>query len=169
MESDSSPVTVRAATEADAPALANIYNHYVAQTVITFEEDPISAADMVQRMDETRSASLPWLIAQELDRVVGYACAAKWRERSAYRFSAEITAYLAPGERRRGIGSKLYAELFPLLQTRGIHAVMAGIALPNEASIALHEKFGMRKVAHFHEVGSKLGRWVDVGYWQRTF
>jgi L-amino acid N-acyltransferase YncA len=169
MQSDSSPVRVRAATEADAPALADIYNYYVAQAVITFEEDPISAADMVQRMAEARAASLPWLIAEELDRVVGYACATKWRERSAYRFSAEITAYLTPGERRRGIGSKLYAELFPLLQTRGIHAVMAGIALPNEASIALHEKFGMRKVAHFREVGFKLGRWVDVGYWQRTF
>ena len=68
----------------------------------------------------------------------------------------------------RGIGSNLYAELFPILQARGIHAVMGGIALPNEASVALHEKFGMRKVAHFKEVGFKLDRWVDVGYWQRT-
>jgi L-amino acid N-acyltransferase YncA len=85
------------------------------------------------------------------------------------RFSAEVTVYVEPGHARRGIGSKLYTRLFPILQTRGIHAVIGGIALPNEASVALHEKFGMRKVAHFTEVGFKFDRWIDVGYWQRTF
>ena len=80
----------------------------------------------------------------------------------------EVTVYVAPGHAGRGIGSRLYGELFPILKTRGIHAVIGGIALPNEASVALHEKFGMRKVAHFEEVGFKFDRWIDVGYWQRT-
>jgi phosphinothricin acetyltransferase len=80
----------------------------------------------------------------------------------------EITVYVAPENARGRIGSSLYARLFPMLQARGIHAVIAGIALANEASVALHEKFGMRKVSHFPEVGFKFGRWIDVGYWQRT-
>ena len=85
-----------------------------------------------------------------------------------YRFSVEVTVYVAPGHAGRGIGSTLYGELFPMLKTLGIRAVIGGIALPNEASVALHEKFGMRKVAHFGEVGFKFDRWIDVGYWQRT-
>jgi L-amino acid N-acyltransferase YncA len=148
--------------------IAAIYNHYVEQTIVTFEEAPVSDAGMAARLDEVRSESLPWLVAEEAGRLVGYASASKWKSRSAYRFSAEITVYVEPAHARRGIGSKLYSRLFPLLQARGIHAVIGGIALPNEASVALHEKFGMRKVAHFPEVGFKFGRWIDVGYWQRT-
>lgn len=159
---------MRPATESDAQAITDIYNHYVTATVVTFEEEPIDAAEMSRRMQEVRSASLPWLVAEEDGQVVGYAYATKWRARSGYRFSAEITVYLAPTRGGRGIGSKLYGELFPILQARGIHAVMGGIALPNDASVALHEKFGLRKVAHFEQVGFKFDRWIDVGYWQRT-
>lgn len=108
-------------------------------------------------------------MAEEGGEIVEYAYATPWRSRSGYRFSAEITVYVAPEHGGRGIGSKLYADLFPLIQTRRIHAVMGGIALPNDASIALHEKFGMRKVAHFEAAGFKFNRWIDVGYWQRTF
>lgn len=92
-----------------------------------------------------------------------------WKPRTGYRFSAEITIYLAPGHTGRGIGRALYAQLFPRLEALDIHAVMAGIALPNAASAALHEAFGLRKVAHFAEVGFKQDRWIDVGYWQRVF
>jgi L-amino acid N-acyltransferase YncA len=161
--------TIRAAAPADADAITAIYNHYVTETVVTFEEELVSAAEMARRMEEIRSESLPWLVAEDGGRAVGYAYATKWRARSGYRFSAEITVYVAPEHTGRSIGSSLYAQLFPILQARGIHAVMGGIALPNDASIALHEKFGLQKVAHFLEVGFKLGRWVDVGYWQRTF
>jgi L-amino acid N-acyltransferase YncA len=98
---------------------------------------------------------------------VGYASASPWKSRSGYRFSAEITVYVEPGQEGRGIGSALYGALFPMLQARGVHAVIGGIALPNDASVALHEKFGMRKVAHFQETGYKHGRWIDVGYWER--
>jgi L-amino acid N-acyltransferase YncA len=160
--------TIRAAAPADAAAIAVIYNHYVTQTVVTFEEQVVSAAEIARRIEDVRSASLPWLVAEQASRVLGYAYAAKWRARSAYRFSAEVTVYLAPRDAGRGIGSSLYAELFRILRAHGIHAVIGGIALPNEASVALHEKFGMRKIAHFHEVGFKFDRWVDVGYWQCT-
>ncbi len=134
---------------------------------MTFEEEPVAAAEIVRRVEEVRSASLPWLVAEDGSRVLGYAYATPWKVRSGYRFSAEITMYLAPDQAGRGIGSSLYGQLFPMLQARRIHAVMGGIALPNEASVALHEKFGMRKVAHFEAVGFKFDRWIDVGYWQR--
>ena len=153
----------------DAASIAVIYGHYIEHTVVTFEEELVAEAEMVRRIEEVRSLSLPWLVADSAGRIDGYAYASKWRPRSAYRFSVEVTVYLAPGVVGRGIGSALYAELFGMLPALGVHAAMGGISLPNEASIALHEKFGMRKVAHFEEVGFKLGRWVDVGYWQRTF
>ncbi len=161
--------TIRPAERADAARIAEIYNHYVAQTVVTFEEEAVAAGEMARRVEEVQGASLPWLVAEDDGRVVGYAYAAKWRPRSAYRFSVEVTVYLGPDDGGRGIGSGLYGEVFPVLQRQGLHAVMAVIALPNEASVALHEKFGMRKVGHLHEVGFKFDRWIDVGYWQRTF
>jgi phosphinothricin acetyltransferase len=161
--------TIREAAASDAAVVADIYNHYVTATVVTFEEEPVPVAETARRIQEVRSESLPWLVAEADGRVVGYAYARPWHVRSAYRFSAEITVYLAASHARRGIGSALYGELLPILQTRRIHAVIGGIALPNEASVALHEKFGLHKVAHFEEVGFKFDRWIDVGYWQRTF
>ena len=153
---------------ADAAAIAEIYNHYIEHTVVTFEETLVSAADFVARIEVVHATGFPWLVAEEAGRVLGYAYATKWKERSAYRFSAEVTVYLAPTATGRGLGTRLYTELFPMLDARGLHALMGGITLPNEASVALHEKFGMRKVAHFEEVGFKFGRWLAVGYWQRT-
>ena len=158
---------IRNATAADAEAIATIYNHYVEKTVVTFEEEPVSAAEMQRRMDDVASSSLPWLVGELEGRVVGYAYATKWKARSAYRFSVETTVYLAEGLGKQGLGSRLYEELFRRLKGQGIHAAIGGIALPNYASVALHEKFGMRKVAHFEQVGFKFGKWVDVAYWER--
>ncbi|HEU4521105.1 MAG TPA: arsinothricin resistance N-acetyltransferase ArsN1 family B [Thermoanaerobaculia bacterium] len=158
---------LRAATLSDAPAIAAIYNHYIRETIVTFEEKPVSGADFKRRIDEVFAASFPWLVAADGAGIAGYAYATPWKPRSGYRYSAEVTVYLAPDRGRRGVGTLLYSELFRLLEERGTHAVMGGIALPNQASIALHEKFGMRKVAHFEAVGFKFGRWIDVGYWQR--
>jgi len=158
---------VRAAKLSDAAAVAAIYNHYVANSIVTFEEQPVPDAEMARRIEEVNAASFPWLVAAEGDDIRGYAYAAPWKRRAAYRHSAEITVYLADGRTGRGLGSKLYGQLLPMLTARGIHAVIGGIALPNPASIALHEKFGLRKVAHFEAVGFKRGRWIDVGYWQR--
>jgi phosphinothricin acetyltransferase len=158
---------IRAAVAGDASGIADIYNHYVSKTVVTFEEDEVPITEMARRIEEATSATLPWLVAERDGRIVGYANATKWRPRSAYRYSTEVTVYVAPDSWRLGIGSRLYEELFPRLQARGIHAAMGGIALPNEASVALHEKFGFSKVAHFREVGFKFNKWIDAGYWQR--
>jgi phosphinothricin acetyltransferase len=158
---------IRAAAPSDAAAIAAIYNHYVTETAVTFEEEPVAAAEIARRLEEVRANSLPWLVAAESGKVLAYAYAAPWKGRFGYRHSAEITVYVASECAGRGLGSMLYGELIPMLQARGIHAIMGGIALPNDASVALHEKFGLRKVAHFHEAGFKFGRWIDVGYWQR--
>jgi phosphinothricin acetyltransferase len=159
--------SIRTATADDADRIADIYNHYVRHTVVTFEEEPVSGEQMRQRMDDVFASSLPWLVGEIDGRVVGYAYATKWKARSAYRFSAETTVYLEDGLSKQGLGSRLYEELFRRLKGQGIHAAIGGIALPNFASVALHEKFGMRKVAHFEQVGFKFGKWVDVAYWER--
>jgi phosphinothricin acetyltransferase len=98
--------------------------------------------------------------------MVGYAYAKPWRPRSAYRFSVETTIYIAPGYQRRGVGAALYRDLLAALRQLDVHAAVGGIALPNDASVALHERLGFKKVGQFVEIGFKLGRWVDVGYWE---
>jgi phosphinothricin acetyltransferase len=160
--------TIRSATTSDADVIANIYNHYVTDTIVTFEEEPVSSFEMVRRMEEVWSSVLPWLVAELDGRIVGYAYATKWKARYGYRFSTEVSVYLDTEHGGRGIGSKLYGELFPILRERGIRNIIGGIALPNAASVALHEKFGMEKVAHFKSIGVKFNQWIDVGYWQRS-
>ena len=159
---------IRPASASDAQAIAQIYNHYIQNSVITFEEQVVSAQDMATRIQDVAASALPWLVADQEGRVAGYAYATKWKARSAYRFSVEITVYLEPGRQGQGLGSQLYAALLARLRELGVHSVIGGIALPNPGSVALHEKFGLTKVAHFSEVGYKFERWVDVGYWQTT-
>jgi L-amino acid N-acyltransferase YncA len=159
---------IRDATRDDAAAIVTIYNHFVQHTIVTFEEEPVAADEIVRRMESVWSADLPWLVAEEMGQVIGYAYATKWKERIGYRFSVETSVYLAPDAGGRGVGSALYRALFPRLDARGVHVALGGIALPNDASIALHEKMGMHKVAHFEQTGRKFGRWIDVGYWQRA-
>ena len=157
---------IRPAKPADGEALAEIYNHYIRHTAITFEEEVLHAEAMSARLQRVGELGLPWLVAEDSDAIVGYAYANRWRERSAYRFSVESTVYLAPGASGNGYGSRLYSALFEELRKLGVHAVIGGITLPNPASVALHEKMGMQKVAEFPEVGYKQGQWLDVGYWQ---
>ncbi|MFZ6751682.1 arsinothricin resistance N-acetyltransferase ArsN1 family B [Undibacterium sp. Ren11W] len=157
---------IRPVKTADAEAICNIYNYYVENTTISFEEAEVAASEMSQRIIRF-SETLPWLVIENDGIVVGYAYATKWRERSAYRFSVEVSVYLSPLALGRGCGTSLYEYLFDDLGKLGVHAVIAGIALPNEKSIKLHEKMGFRKVAHFSEVGFKNNQWVDVTYWQK--
>lgn len=157
---------IRDAKSCDAAALTDIYNYYILNTVVTFEEQPITALDMSNRIAEVTDAELPWLVAEQNHVIVGFAYASKWKGRCAYRYSAEVTIYLSHSMISKGIGSALYSELFLRLRANSIHVVLGGISLPNDASIALHEKFGMSKAAHFDEVGFKFGNWVDVAYWQ---
>lgn len=159
---------LRAATAGDAGALAGIYNHYILETVVTFEEAAIDAAEMQGRIAEVQGQNLPWLVAEEQGVVLGYAYAGKWKGRCAYRYSVESTVYLAPGATGRGLGRQLYDALLAELKARGIHVVIGGIALPNAASVALHEACGFVPTGRFSEVGYKFQRWVDVGYWQKT-
>lgn len=162
----SSDICVRSALATDAEVIARIYNYYIHNTVITFEEEPVSAQAMAVRIADIQSASLPWLVAELGGAPVGYAYASKWKARSAYRHSVETTIYLEHGRGGRGIGKRLYSELLSLLRARGIHVAIGGAALPNEASVALHEKLGFERVATFREVGFKHNRWIDVAYWQ---
>lgn len=157
---------IRAAVPGDAGAIAGIYNHYIANAIATFEEDPVAAPDMARRIKEIAALPLPWLVAESAAGVAGYAYASRWKGRCAYRFSVESTVYVDAAAVGRGVGALLYAALVERLRLRNIHSVIAGIALPNNASIRLHEKLGFQKIAHFHEVGFKFGRWIDVGYWQ---
>ena len=157
---------LRDATPDDASAIVNIYNHYVSTTSISFEETAVTEADMRLRISGVQGGGLPWLVAIVDGELAAYAYATPWRVRHAYRFSVESTVYAAPGNARRGLGRALYGALLERLRPAGIHLVIGGIALPNDASVALHEKMGFEKVAHFSEVGFKFERWIDVGYWQ---
>jgi len=149
----------------DAPAIAEIYNHYILNSPATFEEEALAPEEMRRRIVET-AKTYPWLVCEEDGELLGYSYGRKWRERAAYRHSVEVTVYLHPSSVGKGRGTALFAALLTELRTRRFHSVIGGVALPNPASIALLEKFGLRQVAHFNEVGYKFGRWIDVGYWQ---
>lgn len=159
---------IRLAEMSDAAAIAAIYNPYITHTTITFEEQTLSPEQIAQRIRDIHAAGLPWLVAEESGQVVGYAYASPWKARSAYRHSVEVSVYLHDRAQGQGWGSRLYEALFSALQERQVHVAIGGIALPNPGSIALHEKFGMKQVARFEQVGFKFGQWLDVGYWQKV-
>jgi phosphinothricin acetyltransferase len=149
----------------DAPSIAEIYNHYVLNSPATFEEVPVTPEEMRKRIVET-TETYPWFVCEENGKLLGYAYGLRWRERAAYRYSVEAGVYLDPSAVGKGIGSALFGALLAELRARQFHSVMGGVALPNEASVALLLKFGFRQVAHFKETGNKFARWIDVGYWQ---
>lgn len=157
---------VRQALPSDAAQICAVYNPYVADTHITFEEEPVAAGAMAQRIEAVRVA-FPWLVCEDGDEILGYAYATRWKERSAYRYAAELSIYLHRDAVGRGIGTRLFGTLLDMLHSQGIHTVIGGVSLPNAASIALLEKLGFVKTAQFREVGYKCGHWIDVGYWQR--
>lgn len=150
----------------DANRICEIYNHYIRLSPATFEEEPILPDVMRLRIAET-TETYPWLVCEEEGRLLGYAYGRRWRERAAYRNSVETSIYLDPSAVGKGRGSALLVALLIELRSRQFHTVIGGISLPNDASVALLEKFDFRPVAHFIEVGHKFDRWIDVGYWQR--
>jgi L-amino acid N-acyltransferase YncA len=158
---------IRPCRPEDISHICEIYNHYIRHTTITFEEEPLEPAQMHSRV-AAYARQFPWLVGIDDGDVIGYAYASKWKERAAYRHTAESTIYLKEGQAGKGHGRALYAALLEELDAQGCHVVLGCIAIPNEASVGLHERMGFQKVAHFHEVGFKHGRWLDVGYWQRT-
>ncbi|MBT2134807.1 GNAT family N-acetyltransferase [Croceibacterium sp. LX-88] len=150
----------------DAAACAAIYAPYVADSWVSFEIDPPDAREMARRMTDYGD-SHSWIVAEIEGSLAGYAYGSPHRSRAAYASSCDVAVYVDPTHARQGIGRALYAELFPLLAGRGCHAAFAGIALPNEASVGLHETMGFTPVGIYREVGWKLGGWRDVGWWQR--
>ena len=156
---------VRDAIQSDAKQIAEIYNYYILNTVATFEKEPVSETEMMGRI-KSIPINFPYLVFEEKNEVLGYAYSVNWRAREAYKQSAEISVYLKNGASGMGIGSALYSELINRLKAQKIHAIIGGISLPNSASVALHEKFGFEKVAHFKEVGFKFNQWIDTGYWE---
>jgi len=158
---------IRAVQNSDSKTISEIYNHYIANSVATFEEELICASEIESRIEKVASDNLPWLVIENDEKlVIGYAYASKWRVRSAYRFSVESTVYIADNAKGKGLGSQLYQALFEQLKQLSIKVIISGITLPNDACIALHEKFGMKKVAHFEKVGIKFNQSLDTGYWQ---
>jgi len=156
---------IRKAHIQDAPQLAKIYNYYIINTGVTFEEEPIDDKEMSNRIQDIIQ-KLPYLVYEEDGLILGYAYASPWKSRIGYRMTVESSIYLKQGSFGKRIGTRLYTKLIELLKEKKMHSVIGGIALPNDASIALHEKLGFKKVAQFEEVGVKFEKWIDVGYWE---
>jgi L-amino acid N-acyltransferase YncA len=161
-----SPATIRDADPArDAAACAAIYAPHVESGPTSFEERAPGAPEMATRI-ERLSATHPWLVAEGGGEVLGYAYACRYMERPAYRWAASVSVYVADGQRGRGLGTDLYQALFERLRAQRFQIACAGITLPNEASVALHERLGFAAVGTSPRVGWKLGAWRDVGWWQ---
>ena len=158
---------LRIATPDAAESIAAIYAPIVRDTVTSFETRGPDTADMRRRITETL-ATHPWLVAEEAGQIVGYAYASQHRTREAYRWACDVTVYLAAEARGRGLGTHLYTELLRLLRAQRFRHAFAGIALPNTASVALHESLGFRHLGTYRNVGFKLGAWHNVGWWQLT-
>lgn len=159
---------IRAATLADAEAIAGIYALYVKETAISFELVPPDAAEMATRIAKILP-TYPWLVCELDGRVIGYAYGSRYAERAAYAWSVTVGIYVARGTHRRGVGRALYAALLATLRLQGYHAVFGGITLPNPSSVGLHEASGFKPVGVYREAGFKFGTWHDVGWWGLTF
>lgn len=157
---------IRFATPADGAALAAIYAPIVKTTAISFEEIAPDAAEMSSRI-ASHAPEKPWIVDERDGVVLGYAYASTFRNRSAYRFNAEVTVYVGGNARRAGIGKRLYAALLALLTAQGYRRAWAGITLPNDASLALHAAVGFTRVAVFEAAGYKFGRWHDLAFMGR--
>jgi phosphinothricin acetyltransferase len=158
---------VRVATVDDAEAIASIYAPVVANTTISFEFEPPSVDEMRTRIAATLQL-LPWLVSiDEAGRVDGYVYAGRHRERAAYQWAVDVTAYVREDARGTGVGKRLYGALFDELRRLGYYQAFAGIALPNAASVALHEALGFERIGVYKNVGFKFDRWHDVGWWQK--
>jgi L-amino acid N-acyltransferase YncA len=155
---------IRQATVEDAPAILSIYAPYCTDTVISFELAPPSLEAIEERIRRCNSTHL-WLVDEEPDGIQAYAYASQHKERAAYRWSIDVSIYVAQNKRHAGIGTKLYTSLLVALRERGFYNAYAGITLPNQASVSLHEKLGFKPVGVYQKVGFKMGKWHDVGWW----
>ena len=163
--SPNTSVIVRPTSEKDLPGILTIIDREIREGVSHFGTEPMSEPAL--KGDWVRTCErFGWLSAIDNGEVIGYACAEPWKSRGAYRWTAEVGVYVRPMSQRRGIGRALYEALFTLLRERGIRTLIAGISLPNDASVKLHEAMGMTRVGVFTSIGHKHGAWIDTGYWQ---
>ena len=160
------PPTVRLATPADACGCLAIYRPFVETSHTTFETEVPSIAEFARRIEATLAVR-PWIVAEEDGKIAGYTYSSPIKDRAAYQWSVEVAIYVAEGMRERGLGRSLYEALFRCLAGQGFVNAIGIIALPNDASIALHESLGFTKVSHLKEIGFKLGAWHDSGWWQK--
>ena len=161
---------LRDATEADIPDMREIYNHYVANTTVTFDEDPLTLAEMRTKFRAVQKLGYPWLVAQSPNKVVlGYAYVSPWKTRAAYRFTVENSIYLGPASTGKGLGAALMKELLARAQAAGVREVVAVIADRGaDASIAIHERFGFTEIGRMGRVGFKFGRWLGTVLMQKS-
>jgi len=156
---------IRKVKESDSRQISDIYNYYIENTIITFEEVPLSVYETEARIKKI-SESFPYLIIEDNGEITGFAYANTWKERSSYKNTAEISIYLKDGTQGNGKGKELLKSLLDELYNSQLHLLIAGIALPNNASIKTFEHFDFKKIGQFSEVGFKKGKWIDVGYWE---
>jgi phosphinothricin acetyltransferase len=149
----------------DAAACLEIYAPFVRETFVSFEEGVPSIEEFRERIRST-SRTHPWLVLEDRGEVVGYAYASPHRSRAGYRWAADVTVYVAPSHRRAGVGRRLYAELFERLRRQRFHVALAGVTLPNDASLGLHRAMGFKPVGVYERIGWKAGAWRDVSWWQ---
>lgn len=157
--------TIRDARPDDAAVLLDIYRSFVLDTSVSFELTPPTVAEFEARIASAQT-QWAWLVAESAGGVAGYAYASAFRTRAAYRLTVETSAYVHPDHRGKGIAGALYRELFEVLRTKGYCNAYAGIALPNDASIAFHKSLGFTAVGVFHRAGWKFGKWHDVSWWE---
>ncbi len=165
-----SDVTIRTAVSDDLPAIVEIYNHYVINTAITFDIESYTVEQRRPWFEQFAPSGPHRLFVAESDgAILGYAGSHQFRVKAAYDTTVETTIYCAPGNERRGIGGALYATLFGAIVSNDIHMVIGGITMPNDASIALHKRFGFVHAGLMHDVGYKFGRYWDVLWMERPF
>ncbi len=162
-----SDLSIRDAKPGDAPALLDIYRPFVTDTAVSFELEPPTAAEFEARIASAQS-QWAWLVAERDGQVAGYAYGSAFRTRAAYRWTVEVSAYVHPAHRGQGIARALYRRLFEVLAEKGYCNAYAGIALPNDASVAFHQALGFSHVGVFHRAGWKFGQWHDVSWWEKT-
>jgi len=157
---------IREALDSGTKFISEIYNYYIANTYITFEMEPVTVEEIANRMEKYKQIG-DYLVYEDDGNVIGYCYVSRFRERKAYENTVESTIYLKHGSGGKGVGFRLYSELMTKISAK-YHVIVAGIALPNEASVRLHEKCGFKNVGHFPAVGRKFDQWVDVGFWQKS-
>jgi L-amino acid N-acyltransferase YncA len=163
----SEPIHIRPAVAADATALLSIYRPFVETNAVSFEVAVPTVAQFGARISQA-SEEWAWLVAERLGQCLGYAYGSRHRERAAYRWSVEVSAYVHASHQRQGVASALYRSLFEVLAEKGYCNAYAGVTLPNAASLALHRKLGFHAIGVFRSVGRKFGQWHDVAWFQRT-